>query len=201
MPSNLSHQLLADDPIVITGTGVVSAGGNSSESLWNTLLAARGTAEWNEFNIGRKQIQMAVCAVADWDSSDPELRRMRRRDRCVQLGWKAAIQAVRQAGLWNEPEIRSAGLMVGSSRGPITRLDEAFCRVDTPRFPPTITADCTFASLSGALALELKIQGPSCTISATCASAAYAIAHAAEQLLLGKADIMVVGGTDAPLHK
>ncbi len=201
MPSNLLKQLLADHPIVITGTGVVSAGGNSPDALWTALCAGRGTAGWREFDIAGERRRVAVSAVADWDRSDPDLKKMRRRDRAVQLAWKAATQAVRNAGLWDDPEIQSAGLIVGSSRGPISRLNEAFTRVDSPRYPPTFTADCSFASLSGALALEMKIQGPSCTVSATCASAAYAIAHAAEQLLLGKADIMVVGGTDAPLHR
>ncbi len=201
MSSRLLHQLLADNPIVVTGTGVVSAGGCSNDALWNALMAGRGTADWMEFDIAGETQRLPVCSIAGWDLADPVLQRMRRRDRSVQIGWKAAVQAVQQAGLWNAPELQSAGLMVGSSRGPITRLDEAFRRVDTPRYPPTITADCTFASLSGALALELKNHGPSGTMSATCASAAYAIAHAAEQLLLGKADIMLVGGTDAPLHR
>ena len=148
MPSNLLAQLLADHPIVITGTGVVSAGGNSPDALWSALLAGRGTSDWREFDLAGEQKQIAVSTVSGWDPTDPELQRMRRRDRCVQLGLKAAAGAVRQAGLWNEPEIRSAGLVAGSSRGPVTRLDEAFHRVNTPRYPPTYTADCTFGSLS-----------------------------------------------------
>jgi 3-oxoacyl-(acyl-carrier-protein) synthase len=68
------------------------------------------------------------------------------------------------------------------------------------KFPPSWSANSTFACVSGALAQAFKLKGPGATISATCASAAFAIGLAAEQILLGKADAMIVGGTEAPLH-
>src|SRR5204863_3300145 len=61
-------------------------------------------------------------------------------------------------------------------------------------------ATSTFAGVSGALAQGLKLEGPGGMVSAACASGAFAIGLAAEQILLGKADIMLAGGVDAPLH-
>ncbi len=68
------------------------------------------------------------------------------------------------------------------------------------RYLPSLSANGTFASISGALAQSFKLKGPGTTISATCASSAFAIGLAAEQILLGKVDAMLVGGTEAPLQ-
>jgi 3-oxoacyl-[acyl-carrier-protein] synthase II len=79
------------------------------------------------------------------------------------------------------------------------KVGDGFSRLDQRRLPPSLSADCTFAVLSGALAQALRCEGPGATVSATCASGAYAVALAAEQLLLGKADACLVGAAEAPL--
>jgi 3-oxoacyl-[acyl-carrier-protein] synthase II len=91
------------------------------------------------------------------------------------------------------------GVIAGSSRGPVGKVAEGFDRLKQRRYPPSLSADCTFAALSGVLAQSLGLEGPTAMISATCASGAYALALAAEQLLLGKADAFLVGAAEAPL--
>src|SRR5262249_1446247 len=66
--------------------------------------------------------------------------------------------------------------------------------------PPTLAANSTLDCLSGALSMALEASGPCFTLSATCASGAYAIMLAAQQIILGTAEVMVAGGTDAPLQ-
>ena len=74
---------------------------------------------------------------------------------------------------------------------------EAVRRLDAGRrMLPSLAAHSTVSCQSGAIAMEVGARGPSMTVSATCASAATAIASAAEQILLGKADIMLAGGAD-----
>jgi 3-oxoacyl-(acyl-carrier-protein) synthase len=65
---------------------------------------------------------------------------------------------------------------------------------------PTLSAQTSLGSISGTIAQYFGWNGPGGVVSATCASAAFAIALAAEQILLGKADAVLVGGTEAPLH-
>jgi 3-oxoacyl-[acyl-carrier-protein] synthase II len=48
--------------------------------------------------------------------------------------------------------------------------------------------------------MAFEAAGPCLTVSATCASGAYAIILGAQQILLGTAEVMLVGGTDAPLQ-
>lgn len=200
MTSHRFANLLQENPVVVTGTGCLSAAGSSVAGLWNSALVAKSLAAWREFQIAGEPQQFAVSTAPDLDVSDPALHPVRRMDRCVQLAWLAARQAWLQAGLEDASSRAGIGLMVGSSRGPMERLEHGFRRVEAPRYPPSLSADCTFGSLSGALAQALNLGGPTTTVSATCASGAYAIALAAEQILLGKADIMIVGGTETPLH-
>ena len=91
------------------------------------------------------------------------------------------------------------GIMIGSSRGPLGKRIESLAS-GTGKVKPSSASDATFGSLTGALAQCFSIRGPGASISATCASAAVAIGLAAEQILLDRADAMLVGGTEAPLE-
>jgi 3-oxoacyl-[acyl-carrier-protein] synthase II len=121
-------------------------------------------------------------------------------DRSVKLAWLAARQALYRSGLEEVRKINPrAGVMVGSSRGPLARMRDGFARVDSPRYPPSLSTECTLAVISGVLSQKLLFAGPGATVSATCASGAVAIIQAAEQILLGKADLMLAGAAEAPL--
>jgi 3-oxoacyl-[acyl-carrier-protein] synthase II len=190
MSGNRLSNVLRENPILVTGTGCVSVAGNSMAELWTSAIAGKSLAAWREFQIAGRAQPFAVSTAPEIDANDPALHPVRRSARCVQLAWLAARQAWLQSRLDDVPARANIGLMAGSSRGPIERFEHAFQRLETLRYPPSLSADCTFGSLSGALAQALNLGGPTATISATCASAAYAIAFAAEQILLGKADIM-----------
>ncbi|HAV61436.1 MAG TPA: hypothetical protein DCY13_03620 [Verrucomicrobiales bacterium] len=192
--------LLRECPIVITGMGCSSAAGHSVDQLWAAAVRGAGTAQWEDFEIGGRPVRQAVCRVAGIENAPVDVRPVRRRDRSVILAWIAAALALRQAGYSEDRCPIQLGVLAGSSRGPLGKTAEAFSRVVASRYPPSLAADATFAVISGALAQLLGVRGPSSTVSATCASAGFAIAQAAEQILLGKADVMLAGGSDAPLY-
>lgn len=191
--------LLRQTPLVVTGYGAVSAAGSSPGSLWRAAAAGVSPAQWREFPLDGARRAVAVCGAPPLDPASPVLHPVRRMDRSAQLGWLAARQALDMAGLAENAAGLEIGVIAGSSRGPVARLAEGFARVGTRRYPPSLSADCTFASLTGVIAHAAGLSGVSATVSATCASGAFAIALAAEQLLLGKADVMLAGGAEAPL--
>jgi 3-oxoacyl-[acyl-carrier-protein] synthase II len=199
MTPSLLTRLINETPVVVTGCGVATAAGHSVAALWQTALSGPAPVVRREFDIGGQSRAFAVCAAPETCVGQPRLRRFGRLDRSVQLAWVAATQACAAAGLEPATDPARIGLFLGSSRGPIGKVQEGFVRAAHRRYPPTLSADCTMASLSGALAQALEIHGPCCTLSATCASAAFAIGLAAEQILLGKANTMLAGGTEAPL--
>lgn len=201
MKATVLRQLLAANPLVVTGCGACSAAGESVAALWDQAVNGRVTAGLREFSMGGRQRSFAVCSAPAIDLQRPELHPVRRADRVVQLAWRAATQALQAAGVAPACDGARIGVVVGTARGPLSRLALGFERVTdgVHRYPPSLAADCALASLSGALAQGFKFTGPGGTLAATCASGAFAIASAAEQLLLGKADIMLVGGSEAPL--
>ncbi len=190
--------LLRARPIVITGMGSFSSAGNSVSTLWNAAIAGRSLAAWRNFRNGNEPSRFAVCHAPEIDVSRAELRTVRKLDRSVQMAWLAANQAWEQARLADVYAPERVGVMIGSSRGPLGKCIES--HQGSRRLLPSMAADTTFGSLSGALAQSFKLKGPGASISATCASAAFAIGLAAEQILLDRADAMLVGGTEAPLE-
>lgn len=190
-------QWLRENPLVITGTGAVSAAGDSVEKLWETAVQGRSLGQTLEFEEG----VYAGCvvppeAMRTWKSS-----LMRKADRTAQFAVMAAQEAWLQAGI-REGNLAPERLAIfaGTSRGPVGKVLEAAGRARMNRMLPSLAASSTMASLSGTLAVEFGACGPSLTVSGACASSAAAIMMAAEQLLLGKADVALAGGAEAPLH-
>lgn len=193
--------LLRDNPIVVTGLGACSAAGDTVEALWSAAVAGRGLATWREFALASLPPQrFAVCSAPPFDLSAPEMRFARKADRCARLALRAANAAWRQAAIGDAYPPERRGVTVGSSRGPIGKMEESFACLRSGEVMPTLSAQSSLGSVSGTLAQFFNLKGPGGVISATCASAAFAIGIAAEQLLLGKADAMLVGGAEAPLH-
>jgi len=191
--------LLRDHPLVVTGLGSFSAAGESVTALWQAALTGQSLATWREFQIGFTPKDFAVCSAPELTAAQPDWQSIRKLDRCAQMAWLAAHQAWEQAQLTGAYAPARIGIMVGSSRGPFGKVGESLDRLGQPNYPPSMSASSTFASLSGVLAQNFNLQGPGATISATCASGAFAIGLAAEQILLGKVDAMLVGGAEAPL--
>jgi 3-oxoacyl-(acyl-carrier-protein) synthase len=189
--------LLQQNPIVVSGLGVFSAAGANVDELWRSVLAGCSPATWQEF--GKEPI--AVCAAPALNLRSPEFRRVHKMDRSVHLAVAAARQAWEDADLSaSRPAPTRLGIIVGTSRGPAGKWDESLRQLDQGRMLPSLAANSTLACLSGVLSVIFQAQGPSFTVSATCASSAHAIALAAQQILLGAADVMLVGGTEASLH-
>jgi 3-oxoacyl-(acyl-carrier-protein) synthase len=189
--------------IAVTGLGV-SAGGDNPETLWENAAAGRSPAVWFGDTRVRARPTVPACLVKQITDTGLTMRRSHKMDRCVQLALAAAGQALADAHLATPlANARRVGIVTGTSRGPAGKIAEmvaAGSQQEAARgdFAPTLTANTSFGGLSGALAMATGARGPSFTTSATCASGAFAIAQAAQQIVLGTADIMLAGGTEAP---
>lgn len=180
--------------IAVTGLGAFCAAGRDAGALWNSVLAGKSFALRETFEAGRTH---AVCRAPAIERSLPKL--LRNADRSAHLAFQAASEALAHADVEPSATPERIGLAIGSSRGPAQKLESAFDQTLHARCKPTALVSASFGSLAGSLAQSFGIQGPACVLSATCASAAVAIGWAADQILLGKTDLMLAGGTDAPL--
>ncbi|MDQ2918881.1 MAG: beta-ketoacyl-[acyl-carrier-protein] synthase family protein [Verrucomicrobiota bacterium] len=191
---------LRENPIVITGLGAFSATGDTADKLWDAAVVGRANARNIFFAHGETEKFYPAYVGPEIDFSRDELRRLRRLDRCVHMGWLAADEAMCQARLRHAYPADRIGVIIGTARGPMGKVLAA---ADVPRDKtplPSVVADNSFTSVSGALARSFGFRGVCVTLAATCASAAVAIAQGAEQILLGQADAVLVGGTEAPLQ-
>ncbi|MFM8363813.1 MAG: beta-ketoacyl-[acyl-carrier-protein] synthase family protein [Verrucomicrobiota bacterium] len=180
--------------IVVTGLGAFCAAASDPDKLWSSVLAGKSFASLETFPNGKS---FAVSRAPRIENSLPKL--LRQADRCAQISYTAAEQAWLQASAGDLKNTERLGLAIGTSRGPIEKLEEGFDQSRHARCKPTALVSASLGSVSGSIAQSLGLQGPTAILSATCASAALAIGWAADQILLGKADLMLAGGADAPL--
>jgi 3-oxoacyl-(acyl-carrier-protein) synthase len=191
-------QLLRDNPVVITGRGALTAAGAGVEALWAAVQAGRSLAGAWHNPCHPDRAPAAVCRVNPLPPIPPAARKL---DRSAKLGFAAALEAWHDAQLSQaSPPPHRRGVITASSRGTVEIWEKAFASLHKGLAPPSLIAATTMAHLSGALSLHLQLQGPMLAVSATCASSAAAVALAAQQLLTGAAEVMLVGGMEAPLH-
>ena len=190
--------------VVVTGLGTVNPLGGDVDSTWSALH--EGTCairplehSWVEdyelpVRIG------APLAINPADLLPP--RQIRRLDRSSQCALLAARQAWEQAG---SPQIGSQRLAVSVSpgMGPVLSVMEAWDTLrdrGTRRVLPTAVPALMPNAPAAAVGIDLGAQAGIHAPVSACASGAEAIAYGADLIALGRADVVVAGGTDAALH-
>jgi len=181
--------------------GAICAAGAGVRTLWEAACEPRPAAAMREYDFGSGPVMLPVAAVSSDALRLPEFPGAPRLDRSAQLALAAGRDAWDNAGLnTHPPQPGRVAVIVGTSRGPVSKWDEARARQDAgQRQLPSLAATGTIASLSGSLAHLIEASGTCLTVSSTCASGASAIALGASLIESGAADVAVVGGAEAPL--
>jgi 3-oxoacyl-[acyl-carrier-protein] synthase II len=191
--------------VVVTGLGMVTPVGLTTDESWRALLAGvSGAAPITKFDPAALQVRFA-CEVKGFDPLKYiDRKEARRYDLFSQLALATAAQALEQAGLDRGfPDPGRTGVLIGSGIGGMTTfvdqvelyLTRGPDRV-SPFFIPMFIPDIA----AGLVSIRYGLQGPNfCTVSA-CASSAHAIGEAFDLIRLGRADCIVAGGTEAAIH-
>ena len=186
----------------VTGIGVVSPLGNSSGVLYNALKnnlsGIRAMTEWQEY-FGKKIAGSPVCP-------DPEeVRKINRKIRrtmgnAALFAALAAREAVQQSNL--DPGVFStgrAGCVIGSTVGSASSMSEA-CIAEYERRRDDLSACHFFRLMSHSSSFNVAdlfgINGPQLSTNSACASGLQALGTALELIQLGKADVVLAGGSD-----
>lgn len=192
--------------VVVTGLGAITPLGNNVTDYWNNLInGVSGAAPITRFDASKFKTQFA-CEVKGFNPEDYlERKEARKLDPFSQFGLCAAIQAVRDAGLDKEGSFDAdrAGVIWGSGIGGLqTFQDECinFTKGDgTPRFNPFFIPKMIADICSGHISIMFGMRGPNFTTVSACASSTNALIDAATYIKLGKADIIVSGGSEAAI--
>ncbi|MDF2437693.1 MAG: beta-ketoacyl-acyl-carrier-protein synthase [Bacteroidota bacterium] len=194
--------------VVVTGLGAITPLGNNITDYWNNLLnGVSGAAPITRFDASKFKTRFA-CEVKGFNAEEYlERKEARKIDLFSQYGLCSAIQAVKDAGLDGENAFDPdrAGVIWGSGIGGLqTFQDEcfAFAKSDgTPRFNPFFIPKMIADICSGHISIMFGMRGPNFTTVSACASSTNAMIDAATYIKLGKADIIVTGGSEAAVNE
>lgn len=189
--------------IAITGLGGLCALGNGVPAIWEAMREGRS-------GIGPLtgplifDLKIAVGAeIKELPPHSIDKRRLQTMDRFALLAVLAAGEALAQAGLsFNADTGRRAGAIVGTGIFGAECIEEnyrALLLEGKPR-PTVFSVPRIMPSApTGQVSMAFNLRGPSFGVTSACASSNHALALAADQLRLGRADVMLAGGTDTPL--
>jgi 3-oxoacyl-[acyl-carrier-protein] synthase II len=202
-----SHRPLQGRRVVVTGIGAVSPNGVGREAFWKATRAGRsGVRPITAFDASHLPTRIAGTV----DEFDPatvmSANDLKHVPRIVPMALAASIEAVADARL-NPPELpieerRRFAAVVGSGGGGLEFIEKQFRQyyLEDPKGVSLYTIpSSTPGSLSSELSMKLSLRGPSHVISTGCTSSTDAIGHAMSLIRYGRADRVLVGGSDSPI--
>lgn len=189
---------------VITGMGVLSPVGNTLEDFWSHLVEGQSGIDFvTRFDVSEMATKVAG-EIKDFEPTDwLDKKESRRMDRFVQLAVAAAKMAITDSGLDLETmDKERAGAVIGCGIGGVTTFEEQKeilmakgpGRV-SPFFVPMLISNMA----AGHISIAFGLQGASSTVVTACASSTNAIGEALRLIERGDADVVICGGTEAPL--
>lgn len=186
--------------VVVTGMGIVSSIGNSTQEVLAALREARsGIVRADEYVKLGFRCQVHGAPHIDWE---PQIPRKPKRFMEAGIGWNyiAMDQAIRDAGL-TDAEVRDerTGIIMGSG-GPSTRAIVRAADIAREKEPKKIgpfeVPKAMGSGPSGVLATSFQVHGVNYSISSACSTSAHCIGNAAELIQWGKQDVMFAGGCE-----
>ena len=189
--------------VVVTGLGAITPLGNDLDAYWSNLVkGVSGAGSITRFNPEHFKTKFA-CEVKGYDPLDHfDRKEVRKMDLFTQYAMVSTSQAMEDSGLDLEKlNKRRAGVIWGSGIGGITTFQEevqGFATGNgTPRFNPFFIPKMIVDISAGMISIKYGLNGPNFVTVSACASSTNAMIDAMTYIKLGKADVMVTGGSEA----
>ncbi|HAK00507.1 MAG TPA: beta-ketoacyl-[acyl-carrier-protein] synthase II, partial [Bacteroidales bacterium] len=193
--------------VAVTGLGALTPIGNTVPEYWNGLLnGVSGARMITRFNAEKFKTRFA-CEVKNYDvSAHFDRKEARKFDPFTQYALVSTEEAIKDSGMDIENlNLDRIGVIWGSGIGGLqTFLENAveFARGDgTPRFNPFFIPKMIADIASGHISIKYGFRGPNYATISACASSANAIIDSFNLIRLGKADIIVAGGSEAAVNE
>ena len=193
--------------VVVTGLGALTPIGNNVSEYWANLLSGQsGAAPITHFDASNFKTRFA-CEVKNFNVTDYiDRKEARKQDPYTQYAVVATSEAMRDSNIdLAAIDLDRAGVIWGSGIGGIkTFYDEvsAFAKGDgTPRFNPFFIPKMISDIAAGIISIKYGFRGPNFTTVSACASSSNAIIDSFNYIRLGKADIIITGGSEASVNE
>ena len=191
--------------VVITGLGTINAIGNNVEEYFSNLeKGVSGAAEITLFDATNFKSRIA-CEVKNYDWSNHfDRKEARKHDRFSQFALVAATEAVEDANFdFDTLNRERVGVVWSSGIGGIQSLyNEVMGWAEgngTPRFSPFFVPQLITDIAAGHISIKYGFMGPNYSVTSACASSNHAMIDALNLIRWGKADVIVTGGSEAPI--
>src|SRR5256884_3791273 len=191
--------------VVITGIGAVTPLGNDAETSWQRLVAGEsGAGPITQFDATDYHVHFA-CEVKDFDPANwIERKQARRMDRFAQLILAAARQAEADAGIDIAAEADRIGASIATGLGGIKSFQDCYdtLRERGPDRVNPFAIPCIIPNMgAGWVSMELGTRGPLSSECTACAASNMAIGQGLDDIRLGRADVMLCGGTESAINE
>ena len=190
--------------VVITGIGAVTPVGIGKDAFWNALIEGKsGVGPITRFDVSEYTTKIAG-EVTDFVVTDfIDKKEAKRMDRSTQYAVAASKMAIEDANLDLEAEDRERiGVIIGTGIGGMEALYEQYKVLfakGPSRISPFLVPMMIGNMASGMTSIRFGLQGPSSCVVTACATGTNSIGDAARAIKYGDADVMVAGGTEAPI--
>jgi 3-oxoacyl-[acyl-carrier-protein] synthase II len=190
--------------VVVTGIGLVTSLGTGTEKTWQGLLAGRsGIGPVTRFDASRHATRFAG-QIRDFDPlAFIDRKEVRKMDLFIQFALAAAELAVRDSGLPPDDLCSErAGTYVGSGIGGLGAIEEwhkVLLEKGPDRVSPFFLIQTIINEASGQISIRYGAKGPNSAAVTACSTGTHCIGDSFRIIARGDADIMIAGGTEAPL--
>ena len=191
--------------VVITGLGTVNPLGNDVASTWQAIMAGKsGAGPITLFDSSLHRSHFA-CEVKGFDANAYfDFKEQRKLDRFTMLAYAAALEAYQDAALPSTEDPTRIGVIIGSGMGGVSTFEQQVTEHEqqgdgVPHYSPFLIPRIITDIAAGYIAIRLGLKGPNFCTTAACASSAISFISAMNHIRLGKADAILVGGSEAEI--
>lgn len=194
--------------VAVTGLGAITPLGNSVAEFWQNIIAGKsGAGPITKFDASKFKTQFA-CEVKGFNPEDYiERKEIKKYDLFTQYAIAATDEAIQDAGLdfntMTQEQRFDVGVIWASGNGGIgtfeEQLDEFHKGDGTPRFNPFFIPKMIVDIAAGVISIRNGLHGPNYATVSACASSNTALIAAYDAIRLGRANIMIAGGSEAAI--
>jgi 3-oxoacyl-[acyl-carrier-protein] synthase II len=193
--------------VVVTGIGALTPLGNNLQDFWNGLInGVSGANLITQFDASKFKTRFA-CELKNFDPLNYlDKKESRKLDRFTQTALAASDEAVKDAGIPGANlNVDRIGVVFASGIGGLITFQEEvtnFAKGDgTPRFNPFFIPKMILDIAAGHISMRHGFRGPNFSVVSACASSTNAVMEAFNLIRLGKADIILTGGSESVISE
>jgi 3-oxoacyl-[acyl-carrier-protein] synthase II len=188
--------------VVVTGIGMITAVGHDKEETFENILAGKtGVDTISSFDPSNYSVKIAA-EIKDFDPSTVmDKKEIKKADRFIQLGLKAAKEAMAEAG-FEKDDYETFGVSCASGIGGLPAIEKNSVIIETRgprRVSPFFIPSALVNMLGGFVSIEYGLKGPNIGSVTACAAGTHAITDAYKTIKCGMADKMLVVGGEAAI--